>query len=43
MHLLASNYTDTDFVKDWTKALIADAASNVEEEVILWIPKLNEP
>jgi hypothetical protein len=43
MHLLASNYTDTNFVKDWTKALVADAALIVEDETIIWIPKLKEP
>ena len=43
MHLLASGYTDTEFIKDWSKALIADAALNVEDEIVFWIPKLKEP
>ena len=36
-------HPDKNLVIDWSKALIKDAASNVEDEWIVWIPKLKEP
>jgi tryptophanyl-tRNA synthetase len=34
-------HPDKNLVIDWSKALIKDAASNVEDEWVFWVPKLS--
>jgi hypothetical protein len=34
-------HPDKNLVIDWSKALIKDAASNVEDEWFFWVPKLS--
>jgi hypothetical protein len=34
-------HPDKNLVIDWSKALIKDAALNVEDEWIFWVPKLS--
>ncbi len=36
-------HPDKNLVIDWSKALIKDAASNVEDEWVFWVPKLSQP
>jgi hypothetical protein len=37
-HLKLLNKISEQF-EDWTRALIAEAASNLEDEIICWAPK----
>jgi hypothetical protein len=34
-------HPDKNMIIDWSKALIKDAASNVEDEWVFWVPKLS--